>query len=146
MKRIVLIAAILLVLLVSCANTRVVDSSDDAQTGMRISVTDGSNTIIFTLNDSSASRSLYEMLPLEVPVGDFLYNEKIFYPPESLDVSDPVVGDGDAGDLAYFHPWGDVVMYIGPFRSSTGLYLLGTAESGADRIGNLSGTILVQKL
>ena len=36
--------------------------------------------IIYTLNDSQAATELYNQLPLEVPVENFSYNEKIFYP------------------------------------------------------------------
>ena len=47
---------------------------------MKIRVSDGTNTIIFELNETSAAKSLYQMLPLKVTVENYSNNEKIFYP------------------------------------------------------------------
>ena len=110
---------------------------------MRIKVTDGTDEIIFQLNDGSAAKSLYEQLPLTLDVENYGPNEKIFYPPEKLDTSDVIEGDGPAGTLAYFSPWGNVVMYYSSFGSYPGLYIIGEASEGADTIKNLSGTITI---
>lgn len=111
---------------------------------MKISVTDGQNTVIFQLNDTPAAKSLYDQLPQTLPVENYGGNEKIFYPPDGLDTADAVEGGGSAGGLAYFSPWGNVVMYYGPFGQYPGLYLLGEASSGEDQIGQLTGTITVE--
>ena len=142
MRRVLPIILLLLVILVSCANTN--QKADGSV--MRISVTDGKHTVVFRLNDSTPAKSLYGMLPMDVGIGDYLANEKIFYPPQKVDASDGIVGGGDAGDLALFSPWGDIVMYVGPFGSYPGLFLLGTAEKGADLIRNLNGTIHVDRV
>ena len=110
---------------------------------MKIKVTDGNYEVIFQLNDSTASRSLYEQLPLTIEVENYGSNEKIFYPPEKLDTSDVTEEGGPTGSLAYFSPWGNVVMYYSPFGSYPGLYNLGIAIEGAGNIENLSGTITV---
>ena len=110
---------------------------------MRIKVTDGTNDVIFQLNDGSTAQSLYAQLPLTVNVENYGSNEKIFYPPEKLDTSDVVEGSGPAGTLAYFSPWGNVVMYYGSFGAYLGLYILGDATEGAENIQNLSGTITI---
>lgn len=110
---------------------------------MKIKVTDGSYTVIFQLNEGSAAKSLHGQLPLTVEVSNYGSNEKIFYPPEKLDTSNVVEGGGPAGMLAYFSPWGNVVMYYAPFGSYQGLYILGEAAEGAENIENLSGTITV---
>lgn len=47
---------------------------------MRIKVSDGTNTIIYELNETSVATSLYQMLPIEVAVQNYSNNEKIFYP------------------------------------------------------------------
>ena len=111
---------------------------------MQIKVTDGTNEIIFQLNNSSAATSLYSQLPLTLDVENYGSNEKIFYPPEKLDTSDVIEGACPAGTLAYFSPWGDVVMYYAPFGSYSGLYIMGEAVEGADCIKNLSGTITIK--
>ncbi len=109
---------------------------------MKISVTDGSHTVVFELNGSAAAKSLYNQLPLTVDVENYSDNEKIFYPGE-LDTSGAVNADAKKGTLAYFSPWGDVVMYYGDFGSYSGLYELGQAVSGADEIEHLSGKISI---
>ena len=109
-----------------------------------ISVSDGDHTVLFKLNDTSAARSLQSQLPMTVNVEDYSSNEKIFYPAEELDTSDVVEGSGGAGGLAYFSPWGNVVIYYDDFGEYPGLYILGEAIEGADQIEQLSGTIAVE--
>lgn len=110
---------------------------------IRVSGSDG--VIVFELNDSTAARSLYEQLPLAVQVDNYGGNEKIFYPPKKLETEDtPLTDGGEAGGLAYFAPWDDVVMYYGSFGPYSGLYELGTAVSGSEVIGKLSGEILIE--
>ena len=110
-----------------------------------ISVTDeGGHTVVFRLNSSSAVKSLLSLLPMTVDVEDYSSNEKIFYPAEELDTSDVIEGSGGAGGLAYFSPWGNVVMYYDEFGEYPGLYILGEAIEGADQIEQLKGTITVE--
>lgn len=116
----------------------------EKEEAMQIKVTDGANEVIFQLNNSSAAASLYRQLPLTLDVENYGSNEKIFYPPEKLDTSDVIEGACPAGTLAYFSPWGDVVMYYAPFGSYSGLYVMGEAVEGADCIKNLSGTITIK--
>ena len=111
---------------------------------MKISVSDGTNTIIYQLNNSPSAKSLYEMLPLDVEAENFGNNEKIFYPEQKIDTADGVEGGGEAGGLALFSPWGNVVMYYGSFEAYPGLYILGEAVEGVEQIRNLSGMIHVE--
>lgn len=137
----------LIVSLVGCTNSNMVSSEENAdEKVLRVSVSDGNRTVVFVLNDSTPAKSFYSMLPFDVAVGDFLANEKIFYPPEKVDGTDGITGGGGAGDLALFYPWGDIVMYSGPFNSYSGLFLLGTAESGAEHIKDLTGMIHVDRV
>ncbi|MBM7421319.1 MULTISPECIES: cyclophilin-like fold protein [Chryseobacterium] len=101
------------------------------------------NIIIFELNNSSAAQSLYNQLPLTLPVQNYSSNEKIFYPPQSLDLTNtPVVG-GTAGGLAYYAPWGNVIMYYGNYGP---MPTLGQAVQGSQYINGLSGTIQIKKV
>lgn len=112
---------------------------------MKIRVSDGTNTIVYELNETSAAKSLYQMLPLEVAVQDYGSNEKIFYPPTAVSHgADCIEGDCPAGTLALFSPWGNVVMYYGAASRYSGLYILGKAVDGAAGVRNLSGTIRVE--
>ena len=112
---------------------------------MKIQVSDGTNAITYELNETSAAKSLYGMLPLEVKVENYGNNEKIFYPPTAVSYgADCIEGDCPAGTLALFSPWGNVVMYYGAASRYSGLYILGKATQGAANISNLTGTIRVE--
>lgn len=122
------------------------DLQNDKESALQIRVETDSESIIFALNDSSAAKSLYDQLPLILSVEDYSANEKIFYPPEKLDVSDTPQAEGPAGTLAYYEPWGDVVMFYEVCNGANGLYLLGEAISGTEQIENLSGEIRIEKV
>lgn len=90
--------------------------------------------LVFHLNDSPAADSLYAQLPLTVELQNYSDNEKIFYPPEKLDVGDSIkTSTGKAGTLAYYAPWGDVVFFYGPYRPGGDLYELGTFDEAMVR-------------
>jgi hypothetical protein len=129
------------------ANARVEKNksiSSDTQTAIRISVTANSKTTVFELNNSPAARDLYDQLPLSIPVENYGNNEKIFYPPEKLNTGNTPLADAQRGTLAYYAPWGDVVMFYGKFGSAAGLYELGHAISGSEHIRGMSGTIRIE--
>ena len=114
------------------------------ETGSRqISVQFGENTVIYELNDSPAADSLYEQLPITTEVEDFSTNEKIFYPSRELDTTDSPVAEGGAGTLAYYAPWGDVVMFYDDYSVNESLFELGQAVSGEEQISEMSGTIVI---
>jgi len=113
---------------------------------MQIQVQDNSHTVVFMLNNSAAAQSLYNQLPLKIKVENYGNNEKIFYPPTKLDIHNTPSAEGPAGTLAYFEPWGNVVMYYGSFGRYRGLYDLGRAVSGGENIKNLTGEITVTKV
>ena len=110
----------------------------------QISVTCGDTQVVYELNDSPAAQSLLSQLPLTVEVEDFSTNEKVFYPPQELDTTDTPLAEGGAGTLAYYAPWGDVVLFYDSFSANGSLYELGEAVSGVENIGQMSGTITVE--
>jgi len=111
---------------------------------MKISVHSNGNTTVFQLNDSQAAKDLYAQLPLSIEVEDYSHNEKIFYPPKKLGTSDTPLADARTGTLAYYAPWGDVVMFYQDFGTASGLYGLGHAVSGMEHIKDLSGMIKIE--
>ena len=121
------------------------ESSSKRKDEMKIELTADSYTIVFRLNNSSASKSLYHQLPLTLPIENYSVNEKIFYPPEELDVSDTPFAEGPAGTLAYYEPWGDVAIFYGECGGADGLFELGEAISGIDQIEDLTGEIRIEK-
>lgn len=113
---------------------------------MQIRVENKDLKIDFQLNDSGASKDLVKQLPITLDVDNFGGNEKIFYPENKLNVNDTSLADPETGDLCYYAPWGDVVMYYKPTSSAPGLYSLGKVISGKDNIQKLNGSITVKQL
>lgn len=103
--------------------------------------TESGDILVFELNGSSAADSLYEQLPLTVDVEDFSTNEKIFYPPEKLDLTDTPNAEMAVGTLAYYAPWGNVVMFYDTYNPNGDLYELGHVVSGVENIEDLTGKL-----
>jgi hypothetical protein len=107
--------------------TIVLDEENESKTledqaAMTIRVKANGKTVVVELNDSTAAKTLYDQLPLSIAVENFGGNEKIFYPPEKLDTANtPLAESCKVGTLAYYAPWGDVVMFYGSFGSASGL-------------------------
>ncbi len=110
----------------------------------QIAVTCGDVQVVYALNDSLAAQGLLSQLPLTVAVEDFSTNEKVFYPPQELDTTDTPLAEGGAGTLAYYAPWGDVVLFYDSFSANGSLFALGKAVSGAEDISQMTGTITVE--
>ncbi|MDE7389802.1 MAG: hypothetical protein K2M82_02530 [Lachnospiraceae bacterium] len=122
------------------------DSHDDAEKEeivMKIKVSSENTEVVFELNNSSASKSFYGQLPLTVSVENYGENEKIFELSQKLDVSNVWEESCPAGSIAYFSPWNNIAMYYGDAPEYSGLYPMGKAVVGAEKIGELSGTITV---
>jgi hypothetical protein len=75
-----------------------------------------------SLDDTQAARDLVAQLPLTLPFEDYGGNEKIAYPPEELSNDEPPVdANVETGDLAYYVPWGDIIVFYadgGPYSES----------------------------
>lgn len=119
------------------------ETEEPKGTARRISVQFGENVVIYELNGSTAAASLYEQLPLTIQVEDFSTNEKIFYPPEALDTSDAPLAQAGAGTLAYYAPWGDVVMFYDDYNENPSLFELGQVVSGGELVREMSGTVTI---
>lgn len=122
-----------------------IELDEGREKSMAITVTCGDAVVVYELNDSRAAHDLYGQLPLTLEVEPFSDNEQTFYPPSQLDCSDAPLAQGGAGVLAYYRPWGDVVMFYAGFNGNDSLYELGHAISGADAIAGMSGTVRVTR-
>ena len=120
------------------------ETEENDMESTQIAVTCGDLQVVYELNDSPAAQSLLSQLPLTVEVEDFSTNEKVFYPPQELDTTDTPLAVGGAGTLAYYAPWGDVVLFYASFSANGSPYELGEAVSGVENIGQMSGTITVE--
>ena len=99
--------------------------------------------VFFELKGGGGARRLYGQLPLTVEAQPFSSNEISFYPPERLDTENTPLSGGETGSLAYYAPWGDVVLFYAPCSPNGSLYGLGTAVSGGENISRLAGTLTV---
>ena len=123
------------------------DMQEQEKSSLQISVRAGNgDTIVFELNESSAAQELYNQLPLTLVVESFSTNEKIFYLPQALNAAGAPIAQSQIGALAYYAPWGNVVMFYDRFNPNSSLFGLGQAVFGADQIAQLSGTIEIDKL
>lgn len=121
-------------------------SASRERIAMKMTVKATGNDIVFELNDSQAAKDLHAQLPLRIDVENYGSNEKIFYLPKKLHTaSTPLVKSASVGTLAYYAPWGNVVMFYGSFGSAAGLYELGRAVQGGEHIRNLSGALHLEK-
>lgn len=112
---------------------------------MKINIYSNGNKTTFELNNSDASKELYEQLPLSIKVENYSHNEKIFYPPAKLSVNSTSLANAKNGTLAYYAPWGNVVIFYKDFGSASGLYELGKAISGLEYMKSMSGIIEIKK-
>ena len=101
--------------------------------------------VVYELNDSPAASSLLEQLPLTIEVENYSTNEKIFYPPRELDTDNTPTASGGAGTLAYYAPWGDVVMFYGDYNENPSLFELGRIVSGRELVAQMSGTSTIDR-
>lgn len=127
-------------------NDNVLFDNQEEIKNMKINIQSDGHSMIFELNDSIAAKELYEQLPLTMDVENYGDNEKIFYPPQKLSTNDTPLADARLGTLAYYAPWGDVVIFYGDFGGASGLYELGKILSGEEHIKNIVGSIEIQKI
>ncbi|WP_246209932.1 cyclophilin-like fold protein [Nocardioides piscis] len=98
------------------------------------------------LDDSPASRDLLAQLPQTVEMTDHGGVEKTgpLRTPLSLD-GQPAGADPDVGDLGYYAPGNDLVLYYGDQSYFPGIVVLGKLEDNAvRRIADVAGRVTVK--
>src|SRR2546427_5640893 len=131
MKRQTGFAAVVVVLCTACSFATAATPQD----GKRISIRVGDQTVTATLNDSEAAHDLAAMLPLSIHMRDHLRREKTGPIPKPLSERTPGSPTYKKGDLGYWRPGGNfVIFYRHDWLTipSPGLVLLGKIDSGAE--------------
>lgn len=99
---------------------------------MRIRLAFADQDFTATLEKNPSARELFGMLPLDLMIDDYATNEKISYLPRKLtDDGGMRFGNEAVGDLCYYAPWGNLAMFLGPYRWSRGLIRLGRLDQDA---------------
>jgi hypothetical protein len=113
---------------------------------MRIHITIGDQQFQATLDDSAATRDLAAQLPLTVQMSDHGGVEKTGRLPSPLSLdAQPAGADPDVGDVGYYAPGNDLVLYYGDQSYYDGIVVLGRMhDDAAERIANMDGSITVQ--
>jgi len=107
------------------------DPANQEPTDMKVRFSFDRHTVNATLYDNPSARDIATMLPLDLKIEDYSNNEKIAYLPRKLteDGSGPF-GNEQPGDVCYYAPWGDVILFYASYRYSSGLIRLGRVDGG----------------
>jgi hypothetical protein len=129
----------------SASPSTTASSTQDAvpEDDMRIEITIGDQRFQATLDESAASRDLIGQLPVTLEMNDHGSVEKTGPLPAPLSLEgQPAGADPDVGDVGYYSPGNDLVLYYGDQSYYNGIVVLGQMDSGvAERIADMEGSI-----
>lgn len=112
---------------------------------MRIEFRIGDERFRATLDESAAVRDLIGQLPVTLNMRDHGGVEKTGRLASALSLDgQPAGADPDVGDVGYYAPGQDLVLYYGDQSYYEGIVVLGHLEAGAaDRIADMDGALQV---
>jgi len=112
---------------------------------VQIQITVGDQRFTAELDESAASRDLVAQLPVTLQMRDHGSVEKTGRLSSPLSLSgQPRGADPDIGDVGYYAPGQDLVLYYGDQSYFDGIVVLGRMEDGAaSRLSSLAGTVTV---
>ncbi|WP_235509235.1 cyclophilin-like fold protein [Terrabacter sp. Soil810] len=122
-------------------------STDLEEDQMKIVITLGERRFGAVLTDSAASRDLLRQLPVTVDMIDHGGVEKTGALPSPLSLDgQPDGADPDVGDVGYYAPGNDLVLYYGDQSYYPGIVVLGRLDEGAaaqiaDQRGPVTATV-----
>lgn len=110
---------------------------------MRIEISINDQRFQAMLDDSAASHDLMAQLPLTLEMTDHGAVEKTGALPSPLSLDgQPAGADPDVGDVGYYAPGNDFVLYYGDQSFYNGIVVLGHLEGdAAERIADMQGPI-----
>jgi hypothetical protein len=113
------------------------------EAGLRIQITVGDQRVTASLDDSAAARDLLAQLPLDLQMRDHGGVEKTGRLPSSLSLDgQPHGADPDVGDIGYYAPGNDLVLYYGDQSYYDGIVVLGRLDGdAAERIARIDGAV-----
>jgi hypothetical protein len=119
------------------------EPAESQETRMDIQITIGDQTFAATLQDSPAASDLIAQLPITVAMTDHGGVEKTGPLPRPLSLEgQPEGADPDVGDLGYYAPGNDLVLYYGDQPYFPGIVVLGRMnDDAAERIAAIDGSV-----
>ena len=110
---------------------------------VKIQITMGDQRFEATLTDSAAARDLVAQLPVTVDMVDHGGVEKTGPLPAPLSLEgQPEGADPDPGDLGYYAPGNDLVLYYGDQTYFPGIVILGRLDGdAAEQIAGMDGPV-----
>lgn len=125
------------------ATVRPSDSAAPRGEQMKIQITIDDQRYGATIFDSAAGRDLLAQLPLTIDMVDHGSVEKTGPLPAPLSLDgQPDGADPDVGDVGYYAPGNDLVLYYGDQSYFPGIVILGRLDGdAAGRIANLDGDV-----
>jgi hypothetical protein len=119
------------------------ESAEREEDRMNIQITIDDQSFGATLRDSPAGQDLLAQLPLTVEMVDHGGVEKTGPLPGPLSLDgQPEGADPDVGDVGYYAPGNDLVLYYGDQSYFPGIVVLGRMSSdAAERIAGMDGSV-----
>lgn len=101
---------------------------------MKIRFVFDDRTVTATLNDSPSTQDFIAQLPLTLELEDYANTEKIAYLPSKLTKEGAPAGvSSKSGDISYYAPWGNLVVFYKNFGFASGLIKLGQVDGDVSR-------------
>lgn len=119
------------------------ESAENQENRMNIQITIGDQTFAATLRDSPGARDLIAQLPVTVEMTDHGGVEKTGPLPGPLSLEgQPEGADPDVGDVGYYAPGNDLVLYYGDQSYFPGIAILGRLNGDAvEMIADMDGPV-----
>ena len=124
-------------------------SGDTPPVGIRVQLSIAGTRLTGQLVDNATARDLAAQLPLTLTMSDLGSVEKVGELPERPVDRRPAVGrDPSVGDLGYYAPWNNVVLYYGDQSYYDGIIQLGTLDGSVDEIARQDGefTLTIERI
>jgi hypothetical protein len=119
------------------------DAASRQEEQMKISITVGGQRFSATIFDSAAGRDFVAQLPLTVAMTDHGSVEKTGPLPSPLSLTgQPEGADPEVGDVGYYAPGNDFVLYYGDQSYYPGIVIIGRLDGDtAARIAGMDGAV-----
>ena len=102
---------------------------------LKIILKSSNGEVTAILDDTAAARSFAAQLPITLNLEDYGGHEKVAKLPKPLDTRGaPSGSDGKKGEISYFAPWNNFVIYYGYQPYYEGIVRLGVIEGDVSSV------------